>query len=246
MIKRYYKSLILFTLLSFSNFVQSQTTNFQRIIGGTGDDRSYSMLQTKDGGYILTGYSASYGSGGNDIYLTKTDGLGKVIWTKTYGTSGNETGWKVKQTSDSGYIVVGTASSKKGDGVFFKTDVNGVLKWGKIFNSDSAEEVYNVIESRSKGDFYITGFVKTDSFGTDAFISKYSAKGDYIWHNKFGGKGDEEGYSLVEELNGNIAVVGVVVDDSITIGGTNGSSGDEDMFIGRFDSDGNKKWIKNV
>jgi hypothetical protein len=245
MIKRYYKSLILFTLLSFSNFVQSQTTNFQRIIGGTGDDRSYSMLQTKDGGYILTGYSASYGSGGNDIYLTKTDGLGKVIWTKTYGTSGNETGWKVKQTSDSGYIVVGTASSKKGDGVFFKTDVNGVLKWGKIFNSDSAEEVYNVIESRSKGDFYITGFVKTDSFGTDAFISKYSAKGDYIWHNKFGGKGDEEGYSLVEELNGNIAVVGVVVDDSITIGGTNGSPGDEDMFIGRFDSDGNKKWIKN-
>ncbi len=243
--KRYYNSLILFLSVAASGLVNAQSTKFQRILGGTGDDKSYSMAQTKDGGYILTGYTKSFGSGGEDIYLTKTNGLGKVMWSKTYGTSGNETGWKVKQTSDSGYIVAGSSSANKGDGVFFKTDQNGNLKWGKFFNSDSAEEIYNVIESKINGAFYVTGFIKTDSFGTDAFLTKYSAAGNYMWQSTFGGRMNEEGYSLVEEINGNVAVVGVIIDDSVTIGGTNGMSGDEDFFVARFDPDGKKKWIKN-
>lgn len=245
MIKIYYKFLILMILVGGAMTAQSQLTNYQRIIGGSGDDKSYSMMQTKDGGYILTGYTSSFGTGGQDIYLTKTDGLGKVVWSKTYGTTGDEIGWKVKQTADSGYVVVGTSSTKKGDGVFFKTDLNGTLKWGKIFNSDSAEDVYNIIESRVNGAFYVTGYIKTDSFGTDAFLTKYSAKGDFLWQNKFGGKMNEEGYSLIEEISGNVAVVGVVVDDSVTIGGINGNTGDEDIFIARFSADGSKKWIKN-
>ena len=245
MIKRYYKSLILFTLMSISVVANSQSTKFQRIIGGSGDDKSYSMVQTKDGGYILTGYTASFGSGGKDIYLTKTDALGKVTWSKAYGTTNDETGWKVKQTSDSGYVVVGASNSKKGDGVFFKTDLNGNYKWGHFFNSDSADEIYNVIESRIDGAFYITGFTKTDSFGTDAFLAKYTSAGKFVWQRKFGAAGNEEGYSLIEELSGNVAVVGVVVDDTVTIGGIGGSSGDEDIFIARFDPNGNQKWLQN-
>ncbi len=245
MIKKYINQLIIIALLGFSFNAFSQSTKFQRIIGGTGDDRSYSMNQTKDGGYILTGYTKSFGAGGEDIYLTKTDGLGKVVWSKTYGTSNNETGWKVKQTSDSGYVVVGTSSSKKGDGIFFKTDMNGSIKWGYIFNSDSAEEVYNVIESRINGAFYLTGFLKTDSFGTDAFISKYSASGNLVWQRLIGGVKDEEGYAVVEELNGNIGIVGKVIDDDVTMGGTNGVLGDEDIFISRFTPDGKNIWTKN-
>lgn len=222
----------------------SQNTKFQRIIGGSGDDRSYSVAQTKDGGYILTGYTKSAGSGGSDVYLTKTDGLGKPTWSKAYGTSGEETGWKVKQTSDSGYIVAGTTSSKKGDGFIFKTDANGSMKWGKIMNSDSVEDIYNVIESRS-GDIYVTGYVKTDSAGEDGFLTKYTSSGSFVWHRTFGAGASEEAYSLVEEQNGNIAVLGVVKDDTITAGGRNGSTGDEDFFIARFKADGKNLWIKN-
>jgi hypothetical protein len=245
MIKIYYKALILSVMIGFSFIAQSQSTKFQRIIGGTGDDKSYSMMQTKDGGYILTGYTKSFGAGGEDIYLTKTDALGKILWSKTYGTSANETGWKVKQTSDSGYIVVGTSSTKKGDGVVFKTDNTGSLKWGNLFNSDSTEEIYNIIESKD-GSFYIAGFIKTDSFGTDAFLAKYSTSGNIVWQRSFGGRGNEEAYGLVEELNGNIGVVGVVVDDTVTTGGVNGIMGDEDIFLARFDKNGNNKWIRNI
>jgi len=245
MTKIYTRLLMVTLFIGTSAWVSAQTTKFQRIIGGSDDDRSYSMAQTRDGGYILTGYTKSFGSGGKDIYLTKTNGLGKVIWSKTYGTSADEAGWKVKQTYDSGYLVVGTSTARKGDGVLFKTDGNGTMVWGKIFDSDSTDEIYNVLESRVNNAIYITGFTKTDSFGRDAFLSKYSSAGNIIWHRKFGGPANEEGFSLVEEINGNIAVVGLVVDDSVTVGGNSGSPGDEDFFIARFTPNGDKKWMKN-
>jgi hypothetical protein len=246
MTKKYLSSIILLLTIGISQLSFSQTTKFQRILGGSGDDRSYSMAQTKDGGYILAGYTKSFGAGGNDAYLTKTDGLGKIVWSKTYGTKDDETAWKVRQTRDSGYIVVGTTSSAKGDGIFFKTDKNGTLSWSKHFNSDSAEEIYNVIESRDNGELYVTGFVKTDSNGTDAFLGKFSSSGNLIWYKKFGTELQEEAYALIEEPNGNVAVVGVVINDTVTIGGKGGSSNkDEDIFIARFDKNGNNKWLKN-
>lgn len=236
--------LLIAVLLVFSN-AKAQLTRFQRLTGGTGDDRSYSVMQTKDGGYVLTGYTTSSGAGGDDAYIMKTDGLGKVLWHKTYGTSADEAAWKIKQTSDSGYVIVGTTSTKKGDGIIIKTDINGNIKWSKILDSDSSQDIYNVIESRIDGAFYITGYVKSDSFNNDAFIGKFSSSGNYVWYKKFGALGDEEAYSLVEDLNGNIAVTGVLINDTITIGGLLGSKGDKDFFVARFDKSGNLKWMKN-
>jgi len=241
-----YKTLILTSVLVISVFSsKGQNTKFQRIIGGTGDERSYSMSQTKDGGYILAGYTTSNGAGKQDAYLIKTDGLGKVLWNKTYGTTGDDVAWKVKQTSDSGYIVVGTTSSNKGDGLMFKTNPNGNIVWSKYFNSDSAQDVYNVLESRFNNDIYVTGYIKTDSAGKDAFLAKYSSSGTFIWQRNFGGLKNEEGYSLVEDFTGAVAVVGVVVDDAITIGGNAGVPGDEDFFIARFNSKGDSLCFKN-
>ncbi|NUM31788.1 MAG: T9SS type A sorting domain-containing protein [Bacteroidetes bacterium] len=229
----------------FTNDIIAQTTRFQRIIGSSGDERSYSIVQTKDGGYILTGYTNGNGAGGDDAYIIKTDGLGKVTWHKTYGTSADEAAWKIKQTSDSGYVIVGTSSTKKGDGIIIKTDINGNLKWSKIIDEDSTHDIYNVIESRVDGSLYITGFVKTDSFGSDAFLGKLSSTGSVVWFKKFGSEGDEEGYALVEDIGGNIAVTGMVINDTITVGGKLGAMGDEDYFIAQFDKNGNKKWMKN-
>jgi len=243
----YTKFLTIAFLLGLTTpFITAQTTQFQRIIGGKGNQQSYSMMQTKDGGYILTGYTDGNGSGGDDVFITKTDGLGKVLWSKAYGTKGDEAGWKVKQTSDSGYIVGGTISTNKGDGLLFKTKEDGSVVWAISINSDSAEDIYNVIESRFTGDFYVTGYVKTlDTFGTDAFIAKFSSSGNFIWQRRIGGRGDEEAYAIVEEPNGYVAVVGKVVDDTVTVGGKLGSPGDEDFFISRFNSKGTMQWTRN-
>jgi len=96
--------------------------------GGTDYDWAYSVRQTSDGGYIVAGYTASFGAGYYDIFLIKTDANGNIIWAKTYGGTDYDWAYSVQQTSDGGYIVAGyTASFGAGESDIFliKTDANG-------------------------------------------------------------------------------------------------------------------------
>ncbi|MFZ8835369.1 MAG: hypothetical protein ACO2O5_14430, partial [Candidatus Caldipriscus sp.] len=76
-------------------------TSFAKSYGGAYEDDANSVQQTSDGGYIVAGYTESFGAGG-DIFLIKTDASGNVIWAKTYGGTGYEEAFSVQQTSDGG------------------------------------------------------------------------------------------------------------------------------------------------
>jgi hypothetical protein len=68
-------------------------------------------LQTFDGGYVIGGMTASFGAGGQDAWLIKTDSFGNMIWNKTYGGAMNENVWSIIQTSDGGFLLgAGTES----------------------------------------------------------------------------------------------------------------------------------------
>jgi predicted secreted protein len=91
----------------------SGNQQWNRTFGGSGWDSAYSVQPTSDGGYILAGQTSSYGAGGTDVWLIKTDASGNQQWNKTFGGTGYDYGGSVMQTSDGGYIL--TVDSNDGD-----------------------------------------------------------------------------------------------------------------------------------
>jgi hypothetical protein len=101
---------------------------WEKTYGGTGNDIGESVQQTPDGGYIIAGYTNSFGAGGDDVYLIKTDSLGDLSWDTTYGGIESDRGYSVCQTVDGGYAITGaTASAGSGvlDAFLIKTDERG-------------------------------------------------------------------------------------------------------------------------
>jgi hypothetical protein len=237
--------LLFLTVVTSSSISSAQKTRYQRVIGGDKDDNNYSIDKTLDGGFILTGYTTSFGAGGEDAYLIKTNALGAVEWTKSYGNTGNEIGWSVKATQDSGFIVAGTTnSSGRAKGFVFKTNKSGTILWSTELNSDSIADIYNVYLSKFGG-IYAIGYASTDSNGSDMFVAKLNSSGAVQWGRRYGSPGDEEAYSIAEDDKGFLAVVGVTNYDSTTEGARNSQLGDQDIAVAIIDSFGNLKVMKN-
>jgi hypothetical protein len=148
--------------------------------GGTNWDEAFSVQQTSDGGYIVAGFTESFGAGGLDIFLIKTDANGNIIWAKTYGGTDNDYAYSVRQTSDGGYIVAGETNYFVGDVNIFliKTDANGNIIWAKTYGGTDWDDALSV-QQTSDGGYIVAG--KTNSFGAvgfDIFLIKTDANGD--------------------------------------------------------------------
>jgi hypothetical protein len=101
-------------------------TLWSRAYGGGDADYGYSVQQTTDGGYIVAGYSSSFGAT-DDIYVIKTNSIGETLWSRTYGGSSNDQGYSVQQTTDGGYVVAGwTASFGAGSPDFMLTRLDSL------------------------------------------------------------------------------------------------------------------------
>ncbi|WP_299768249.1 serine hydrolase domain-containing protein [uncultured Dokdonia sp.] len=80
--------------------------------GGKSYDKANSIIDTKDGGYLLVGSTSSFGNGNYDVYVIKVDDTGKEQWTATYGDFYNEYG-NIAEETENGYIIKGTKQECK-------------------------------------------------------------------------------------------------------------------------------------
>ena len=143
-------------------------TLWTKTYGGTTDDIAYSVRQTTDGGYIIAGETNSFGAGGYDVYLIKTDSIGDTLWTRTYGGTANDGGGSVQQTTDGGYILVAVKVMGQDSIWFLKTDADGDTLWTKTYGPSYYSSMRRSVEHTTDGGYIATGgdlLLKTDSLG---------------------------------------------------------------------------------
>ncbi len=208
-------------------------TLWTRTYGGAGYDWGHSVQQTSDSGYIIAGSTTSFGAGGDDVYLIKTNASGDTLWTRTYGGSNYDDGYSVQQTSDGGYIIAGgTDSSGVGlyDVYLIKTNPSGDTLWTRAYGGADVDIGYSVQQTSDSG-YIIAG--NTTSFGAgydDVYLIKTDASGDTLWTRTYGGVDVDKGYSVQQTSDSGYTIAGY----TYSFG-----AGYDDVYLIKTDANGN-------
>ncbi len=182
-----------------------------RTFGGTNNEFAYTVEQTLDSGFILIGYTESFGADAEDVYLIKTDRDGNEEWSRTYGGSSNERGRCGLQTSDSGYVIVGyTESFGAGlhDAYVIKADPLGNVEWSQTYGTWDHNFGYSIDQTHDGG-YIFSGYTLTSATRWyDLYLVKTDALGNQEWSQIFGENGEEYGYSVIETADRGYAIGG--------------------------------------
>ncbi|MDD4238516.1 MAG: hypothetical protein PHT62_08170 [Desulfotomaculaceae bacterium] len=193
--------------------------------------------KTKDGGYILTGWTES-NQVGSDVILARYDGGVNRLWLKTYRGNGYSDCHCVKEVSEGGFVLAGETKSKHGydhDVYVVRTDEKGELIWEKEFGGERCDYAWSVQQTKDGG-FILAG--GTESFGAgiyDVYLIKLDIYGNKIWERTYGGAGSDCGYAVLQLDDGGYLIAG----NAESFG-----AGNPDVYLLKTDGDGKMIWQK--
>lgn len=230
---------------------------WQRSLGGTGDDVANCIKQTRNGGYIVAGYSnsndgdVSGNRGGYDYWIVELDENGKIVWQKSYGGSRNDIANSVELHSDGGYIIAGTSFSNDKDVTghygsidsadcwIIKVDTTGNLQWGYSFGGTD-DNAANEIRRTSDNGYVIDAYSTLDK---DFSAIRIDSVGSNKWEVFFGGSGDDRSFSVDPTRDNGYVFAGF--SNSVDAPVTN-NHGSADFWIVKLDSTVNIIWQKSL
>jgi hypothetical protein len=230
------------------------TIMWEKSIGGKS---AYSVQQTADGGYIISGDRDTLVNSisNHDCWIAKLNGGGSIEWEKTYGGTAGDYAYSIAQTTDGGYIIAGQTLSSDGDisnyhGTgdcwIIKLDSEGNLVWQKALGGSLQDVAYDAKQT-TDGGFIVSGSTSSIDGNvinplhySGAWLIKLDANGSIVWQKVYG---SGSGYSICQTSDGGYAFT------SNPFGNTNGvigSHGLEDFWIVKLDAVGNLVWQKAV
>lgn len=254
---------LLLLLLPFWGFAQTPSIEWQKSLGGSGNDYANSITQTSDGGYVVAGYTNSVDGdvvgnhGGDDVWVVKLSPTGVVEWSKALGGTGNEVATYVIQSADGGYVIAGFSSSNDGDVTgnhgnddawVVKLDSAGNLLWQKSLggnNNDAATAIQQLADGG-----YIVGCYAISENNGDVMIShgaaeywvvKLSSTGSIEWSLCLGGQSYDYAHDIHQTSDGGFIVGGnsYSVDGNVT-----GNHGNMDYWVVKLDTIQQLEWQK--
>ncbi len=271
------------TIAEKQTFAQGPEWVWAQSAGGTDDDYGSNVSTDAGGNVYITGFfysdSITFGStiltnkGHHDIYLTKYDSNGTVLWAKSAGGTDPDYAYSVATDAAGNVYLTGyfyspsitfgstvlTNGGAFGDIFITKYDSNGTVLWAKSEGGISDDVAYSV-STDNWGNVYVTGFFYSDSitFGStiltnkghnDIYLTKYDSNGTVLWAKSAGGTDDDRVNSVSIDEEGNVFITGYFWSPSITFSSTtltNAGAGYADIFITKYDSTGTVLWAESA
>ncbi|MEO6253742.1 MAG: hypothetical protein ABIO79_10570 [Ferruginibacter sp.] len=175
---------------------------WNKLLGGSGFDKAYSIQPTSDGGYIVAGESTSSANGdvtetnhggpsALDYWIVKLDGTGNILWNRLLGGTGTEIPMSVLESAEGGYIVAGSSTSSANGNVtpvnhgftdywIVKLDVAGAISWNRLLGGNIDEEAYSIRQNTIDGAYLIAGY-STSSANGDVTGTNHLAGSKEFW-----------------------------------------------------------------
>ncbi|MFW9777737.1 MAG: hypothetical protein ACFFE8_02705 [Candidatus Heimdallarchaeota archaeon] len=217
-------------------------SEWNKTFGGVDDERAGSVVQTTDGGFLIAGRTNSFGAGGLDVWMVKTDTNGKHEWNKTYGGTEDDFANSVIQTADGGLALVGTTRSSgagSDDMWLVKTNASGVIEWDKTFGGGAADTGISLIQT-ADGGFALVGVLRSSDAGIkpdNMWLVKTNANGEVEWDKDFGGTSFDRSLSVIQAADGGYVLVG----ESDSYG-----AGLGDAILLKTDASGQQEWNNTI
>ncbi|MEP7234371.1 MAG: T9SS type A sorting domain-containing protein [Ignavibacteriota bacterium] len=232
----------------------SDSIEWQKCVGGTGDDQANCITQTFDGGFLIAGYTGSadgdvseYKGGGLDAWVVKLTSSGVLEWQKCFGGSSEEQFYSIVQDADSGFVAVGYTRSTDGDvkgnsggiaGWMLKCSSSGAIVWQQVLIGATME---SIVRTRDGG-FCVAGSANRDTINNmltgyhggpwpDAWIAKFRSSGDMEWEKCFGGTAADEAHTVIQTADGGYILAGETGSDDGDVIGHHGITPYRDAWI---------------
>ncbi|MDD5224299.1 MAG: hypothetical protein PHE84_09925 [bacterium] len=192
------------------------TVAWQKAFGGTDVEKAFSIQQTSDGGFIIAGYTKSFGAGNYDAWVLKLNSDGTMAWQKAYGGTWEDHSYSIQQTSDGGYILAGYISSSTSYHNFWvlKLNPDGTVAWQKTYGGTHGE-AYS-IQQTSDGYYIVAGL-----YSTDFWVLKLPADGNIIFNATSGEVVTDTNATVTDTTAAVTDTAATVTDTNTTVNNTN-------------------------
>jgi len=209
---------------------------WENTYGGSSSETGTDLCKTSDGGYALTGYTRSFGAGGADIYVIKTNATGHEQWNTTFGGTQDDYGLAIQPCGDEGFIIAGaTLSFGSREAWLIKTNATGTMQWQNRFCSDNPPGGYFMSVLRTAEDDYVAAGRNYIGDTSEIIVVKTDEDGTVIWEKLLGDPNcKDSALGITATSDGGYVITGQVEHQET----------EHDILLMKINNNGNELWTR--